>query len=719
MIEKAGLSLAKRSFWESNAFGRRRRRIRSKPRQFCLAACAIALCTASALAHAHDTAPLQPTPVSVPLISGVELQYFDNSVRPQDDFYRYVNGKWLESTDIPADKSSYGSFVELRDETLSELRSIIEKLQSLTSPAEPQDRKVADLYASFMDESALEQLNAKPLDAQLAEIETLHDKADIAPLLARFHKLGISAGFVPRVHLDAKDPTRYAFELRQGGLSLPDRDYYLLNNEKFVAIRGQYEAHVTKMLALVGDPAAAQNAKDVLALETALARIQWTKVQNRDPVKTYNKLSFGELASLVADFNWATYLEGNGIGTRTDFVLVAQPSYFEGLNTVLRDTPLDVWKAYLRWHLVSDLAPYLSKNFVDEDFSFYGKVLRGTEQDEPRWKRGIRLVDQSIGEALGKLYVDEFFPPQAKDRMDRLVKNLLEACKTAIGSMEWMGPVTRQRAQEKLAKFATKIGYPAKWRDYSALRIERGDLLGNVLRARAFEFDRELRKLGRPVDRGEWEMTPQTVNAYYNPEMNEIVFPAAILRPPFFNARADDAINYGGIGAVIGHEISHGFDDQGSQYDGDGKLLGTPGWFTEQDLTRFRERTHALVEQYAAYAPVPGFPINGELTLGENIADNAGLAIAYRAYRLSLDGAQAPVMDGFSGDQRFFIGWAQVWRSKTRENQAILWIKSNPHSPAEFRGLLPERNLAPFYGAFGVKPGDKMYLAPDKRVTIW
>ncbi len=378
-----------------------------------------------------------------------------------------------------------------------------------------------------------------------------------------------------------------------------------------------------------------------------------------------------------------------------------------------------MWKAYFRWHLLNDYAPYLNKDFVDANFAFYGTSLRGIEQNRPRWKRGVALVDGSIGEALGKLYVAKYFPPASKARMDQLVNNLIAAYRADIGTLDWMGPQTKQKAADKLAKLAVKIGYPVKWRDYSSLQIVKGDLVGNVMRANEFEYQRNLNKIGKPVDRTEWQMTPQTVNAYYDPEHNEIVFPAAILQPPFFDPKADDAVNYGGIGAVIGHEISHGFDDQGSQYDANGDLLNPPGWFTKADLAAFKAKTHALVAQYSAYAPVPGYHVNGELTLGENIADNSGLAIAHKAYQLSLNGQPAPVIDGLTGDQRFYMGWAQVWRSKARENETILLIKSDPHSPAQIRGTVPEMNQAAFYAAFDVKPGDKMYLAPEQRVTLW
>ncbi len=660
------------------------------------------------------------TAAGAPLGSGIETQYFDDSVRAQDDFYRHVNGKWLEETEIPADKGSYGSFVKLADDTLEQLRTVIERLSQSKAAADPDTRKVIDLYASFIDEPALEALDLKPLAAELAAIAALKDKSQIPGVIAHFGQLGVTAPYRLRVHQDAKDATRYVVDLVQGGLGMPDRDYYLDTGERLTQIRANYLQHVETMLRLAApDTVAAQQAGEILALETALAKVQWTKVENRDPVKRYNRVDIGRLPELARGYDWKEYLHDAGIAGKVDYVVVSQPSYITGFNALLESTPLPVWKSYFRWRLLSEFAPYLSKRFVDADFAFYGTSLRGIVQNLPRWRRGVQLVDGAIGEALGRIYVAEYFSPQSKARMDTLVRNLLAAYLADIDTLEWMSAETKLKAHEKLALFTAKIGYPDKWRDYSALRIVPGDLVGNVMRANAFEYQRNVRKLGQPIDRNEWEMRPQTVNAYYNPEKNEIVFPAAILQPPFFNVQADDAVNYGGIGAVIGHEISHGFDDQGSQYDGHGNLLSAPGWFTAADLEHFKTRTHALVEQYAAYSPVPGFPINGELTLGENIADNSGLAIAYKAYQLSLGGAPAPIIDGLSGTQRFFIGWAQVWRNKTRENEAILRIKSDPHSPPQFRGTVPEMNQAPFYEAFEVKAGDKMYLPPDQRVTLW
>ncbi len=680
-------------------------------------ACAAAVC-ASLLAGSAQCATAS-APQAPPRASGIDMRYFDNSVRAQDDLYRHVNGKWLDHAAIPADKGTYGAFENLADDVQNQLRGLIEALQRSTDPSDREQSKIADLYASFMDEAALERLGTKPLGAELARVNALKSRSDVAALIAHFNRIGVAAPFTPRVHQDARDSAKYVFDLRQDGLGMPDRTYYLQNDPRFVSLRKLYTAHVEHMLSLAGDPHAARDAQNILALETELALVQWTRVENRDPAKTYNKITLAGLSRLAPGYDWKRYLAESGVNGRVDSLVVGQPSYIARFDTILQKTPISVWKAYFRWRLLSDFAPFLSRGFVDQSFAFYGTALRGIEQNEPRWRRGVRLVDLSLGEALGKLYVARYFPPESKVRMDRLVQNLLAAYRADISTLDWMGPQTRQKAAEKLAKLDIKIGYPTRWRDYTALTIVRGDLVGNVVRARKFEYDRNLHKLGQPVDRTEWSMTPQTVNAYYNAERNEIVFPAAILQPPFFNPLADDAVNYGGIGAVIGHEISHGFDDRGSQYDGQGNLLAPPGWFTPADLSRFKERTQALVAQYSAYAPVPGYPINGELTLGENIADNSGLAIAYKAYQRSLNGRDAPVIDGMTGAQRFFIGWVQVWRAKTRDQLAIERIKTNPHSPERFRGTIPEMNQAAFYESFDVKPGDKMYLAPEKRVSLW
>jgi predicted metalloendopeptidase len=654
-----------------------------------------------------------------PLLSGIDTQYIDESARPQDDFYQYVNGKWLATTEIPPDKSSYGTSDHLIDVVQDQLRSIVEGLQQSADPTEPDQRKIADLYSSFMDEAAVERLGLTPLAAEFARIDALKHTRDIAALIAHLNRIGVDAPYAALVHQDAKDSSRYVFDLHQAGLGLPDRDYYLQDDDRLKRIRGQYGQHVEKMLTLAGDKRAMRDAKDIIALESALAGLQWTRVEDRDPVKTYNRVELDKLADVVPGYAWKAYLAASGVVGRTDYLVISQPSYLSGFGKLLQQTSLPVWKAYFRWCLLNEFAPYLSKKFVDEHFDFYGTVLRGAEQNTPRWKRGIGLVNEAMGQGLGKIYVARYFPPESKARVDQLVKNLLAAYRADIDTLDWMGPETKQKAQAKLAKFTVQIGYPTKWRDYSALRIVNGNLVSDVIRARAFEYERNLHKLGQPIDRTEWHMTPQTINAYNNPEQNEIVFPAAYLQPPLFNAAADDAVNYGGIGTTIGHEISHGFDDKGSQYDGDGNLLSPPGWFTPADLERFKAKTRALVAQYSAYAPVPGYPINGELTLGENIADNSGVAIAYKAYKLSLGGQAAPVIDGLTGEQRFFMGWAQKWRGKTRDSQAILQIKSDPHSPRSIRGTVPEMNQTAFYEAFGVKDGDRMYLPPERRVTIW
>jgi putative endopeptidase len=676
-------------------------------------ACLVASC------GTQPETPKPAVPAARVLVSGIDMQYVDDSVRSQDDFYKHVNGKWLATTEIPVDRGAYGTWDKLSDESLEALRTVVEELQKSIDTADPDQQKIADLYSSFMDEVGLEDAGLKPLDKEFAKIDGLKDKKEIPSLIAHFNRIGVSAPYSPRVRQDAKDSTKYAFVLRQDGLGMPDRDYYLLNDDKLKRTRILYGEHVEKMLTLAGDKAAAKDARDILALETELAKVQWTKVENRDPVKTYNKVEFAKLSNVAPGYDWTAYLADAGVDGKTDYLVISQPSYIEGFNKLLQSVPLSVWKAYFRWLLLSDISPYLNKSFVDENFAFNGTALRGIPQNEPRWKRGVGIVENSIGEGLGKLYVAKKFPPESKARMDLLVKNLLAAYKADIDTLDWMSRETKEKAQQKLAKIATKIGYPMKWRDYTALHIVKGDLVGNVIRAQTFEYNRKLNKLGKPIDRGEWFTTPQTVNCFYNWTMNEIIFPAAILQPPFFNPLADDAVNYGAIGGLIGHEISHGFDDQGSQFDGDGNLLGKPGWFTQADQDKFSAKAHALVEQYAAYEPVPGYHVNGELTLGENIADNSGLAIAYKAYRLSLASREAPVIDGLTGDQRFFSGWAQMWREKIRENELIVKIKSNPHAPDELRGTVPEMNMAPFYATFGVKQGDKMYIAPDKRVTIW
>jgi putative endopeptidase len=683
-------------------------------------ACAIGIAGLAACASNQTpavTASAQERAQQPALRSGIDLQYVDGSVRPQDDAYQYLNGKWLRTFQLPPDKGLVGSFTAIEDATEEQLRSIVDGLdQASLSDGDADAKKLADLYASFMNEEQLEALGLKPLQAELAAIDAIKELSALPALMAHLNAIGAGAPYGLGINLDARNSTQYAVILFQGGLGMPDRDYYLKDDAKLKDARASYRAHVEKMLSMAGESKAADYAAAILNLETSLARIQWTRVEDRDPIKTYNKTAITELSALMPGYDWQRYVRGAGIEGKVDSVIIRQPSYFTGLGKVIANTPLPVWKAYFKWRVLSAAAPYLSKAFVDERFAFTGGVLRGVPENQPRWKRGIALLDTGIGESLGKLYVAKYFPPQHKARMQALVQNLLEAYRRDIDTLDWMSAETKVGAQAKLAKMLPKIGYPDQWRDYGALKISRDDLRGNVVRANEFEYRRNLAKLGKPVDHGEWRMRPQTVNASYNPTSNEITFPAAILQPPFFDATADDAANYGGIGAVIGHEMSHGFDDQGSQFDADGNLHD---WFTKADHDKFAEKTKALVAQYNAYEPVPDYHVNGALTLGENIGDNSGLAIAYKAYRISLAGHEAPVIDGFTGDQRLYLGWVQVWRGKVREAEAIQRIKADPHSPPAVRGTAPLRNQAGFYAAFGLKPGDKMYLPPDQRVNIW
>lgn len=652
-------------------------------------------------------------------VSGINPQELDAAVRPQDDPYQYVNGRWLASFEIPADKGRYTQFSKVLDSTQVQLHALVDRLQSATGGADADQQKLADLYASFMDESAVEALGIRPLARELARIDGITNRNQIPALIAHLNRIGVPAPYTAAVQQDAKDAARYVVVLQQDGLGMPDRDYYLQDESRIKQIRDRYLAHTQKMLTLAGDKNATTEARDIMALETAIAKAQWTKVENRNPIKIYNKFALPKLDSLAVGYNWNAYLNESGLQGKVNDLIISQPSYIAGFNKLLRETPLSTWKSYFRLRVLKAYAPYLNKAFVDENFAFEGKVLQGSEENEARWKRGVELLDSAIGEALGQRYVVKYFPPPYKERMDQLVKNLLAAYEADIGTLDWMGQETRHKALEKLALFTTKIGYPAKSRDYGALQIVRSDLVGNVVRANEFEYQRNLNKLGHVIDRAEWGMTAPTVNAYYNPALNEIVFPAGILQPPFFNANADDAVNYGAIGSVIGHEISHGFDDEGSQYDGHGNLLDPPGWFTQADLEHFKKRTQALIEQYSAISPMPGYSVNGELTLGENIADNSGLAIAYKAYELSLGGKPAPVIDGLTGEQRFYLGFVQVWRAKFRENDLIKQLKTDPHSPDRTRGTLPVRNQAGFYSAFGVKEGDRMYLPSEKRVSLW
>ena len=666
----------------------------------------LALSLLTALAGAAD-------PVTSAPVSGIDLQYIDNSVRSQDDFFAHLNGLWLKTVEIPSDKSSWGSFAKLRDDTTPQLRGIIEAAQQ-DGKAGSERRKIGDFYTSFMDEKRLAALGVRPLAGELSRISAVRDKKALPALIAHLSQLGVNTPYAGYVGQDARDSSKYAAYISQAGLGMPDRDYYL--DAKLAPMKAKYQLHVEKILGLAGIKDAAASAAAIVALETALAEVQWTKVENRDPVKRYNKVDIAKLAALTPGYDWNSGLAAAGIANKVSHVIVNQPSYLTGLNQIVDKTDLAAWKAYFAWQLLHSYAKYLSPDFVDANFAFYGSALTGVTEMEPRWKRGVGAIEGVLGEGVGKLYVEKYFPAERKVRMQALVKNLLAAYRESMETITWMSPETRKEAQAKLAKFTPKIAYTNKWRDYSALAILPDDLAGNMMRSAHFSYNRQVAKLGQPIDREEWGMTPQTVNAYYSSTMNEIVFPAAILQPPFFDANADDAVNYGAIGAVIGHEISHGFDDKGSQSDGDGNLRD---WWTREDRKNFAARTDMLVRQYDGYSPVAGYHVNGALTLGENIADNSGLAIAFKAYQISLGGKEAPVIDGLTGNQRFYMGFAQVWRSKMRDEQQIALIKSDPHAPGQFRANGTLQNQPGFYAAFGVKEGDRMYLAPEQRVIIW
>ncbi|MES2683301.1 MAG: M13-type metalloendopeptidase, partial [Pseudomonadota bacterium] len=578
----------------------------------------LAACGKKTEAPAAEAAPVAAAeaPAAKVLTAGINQAHFDTASRPQDDLFRAVNGKWLDTFPIPADKSNYGSFTKLDDDSEAQLKVIIEEMAAKKEVAAgSEEQKIRDFYNAFMDEAKLEELGVKPLEPTFAKIDALADKAALSGLMAALVREGYRMPIVPYIHQDNRKATEYIGDLYQSGLGLPDRDYYLLNDAKFKSIRESYAAHIEKMLTLAGIKDGAKAAKDIIALETRLAKAHWDKVENRDPIKGYNKLDAAALKKLSAEIDWAVYLKGIGFDA-LPAIIVSQPSYITGLGKEIKSTSLDNWKIYLKWMALSSSAESLNKAIVDESFAFNGKTLNGIQEIRPRWKRGVEATEGALGEALGKVYVGRHFPPENKARMEALVANLMKAYEGSIKTLAWMSEESKTKALEKLAKFSVKIGYPNQWRDYAALEVKAGDLAGNLARATAFEYQRNLAKLGKPIDRNEWGMTPQTVNAYYNPEMNEIVFPAAILQPPFFNVDADDAVNYGGIGAVIGHEISHGFDDQGSQFDGDGNLSM---WWTKEDRAKFDALGAKLAAQYDKYEPVKGYFVNGKFTLGENI----------------------------------------------------------------------------------------------------
>jgi putative endopeptidase len=650
----------------------------------------------------------------IPLQSGIDVAGMDKSVRPQDNLFAYANGTWVENTAIPADQSAWGSFNILRDTGLAQLRAIIEDV-SKDAGADEAGAKIGNFYNAWLDVERANTLGVKPLEDLFARIDALEDFDDVVAFFGATNELGLDAPFQLFISQDVKQPDRYVIITWQSGLGLPDRDYYFDETGRGQEIRDEYVRYVEKMLALSGYKDSTGAAERIMALETRLAEHHWDKVVNRDANKRYNKTSSAELENMLSNFDLDAYFEGVGTGPQ-EYLIVSQPSYMQAMNEIAPTVELSIWKEYLRLQALTSYADYLSQDFVDADFDFYGKTLQGRLEQQPRWKRAVDSINGNLGELLGKLYVERHFPPEAKARMEDMVANLILAYEESITNLDWMSEETKAKALEKLAKFTPKIGYPEEWKDYSGLEVSPDDLVGNIQSARVLNHYREVDKLGKPVDRSEWFMTPQTVNAYYNPPMNEIVFPAAILQPPFFILEAEDARNYGAIGLVIGHEIGHGFDDQGSKYDGNGNLTN---WWTEADRAAFDERTQALVEQYNGFEPLPGLFVNGELTLGENIGDLGGAAIALRAYQLSLDGKESPVIDGMTGRERFFLGFAQVWRSKYRPEATELRVKSDPHSPPVYRvnGVVP--NIDAFYDTFGVSEGDGHWLPPEERVHIW
>jgi putative endopeptidase len=649
------------------------------------------------------------------LSSGIDTTTFDHSVRPQDDFFRYVNGGWLKKTEIPADASSWGAFQELRENSRNAEHELFESASKANGPAGSPERKVGDLYASYMDTARVEKLGTAPLQPELKYISELRTSSQLPAYFAHFAHLGVQGPIGVFVGADGKNSNENILQVSQSGLGLPDRDYYLKTDPKMVSTRTAYVAYITQLLTLAKQPDPAGAATRIVALETQIATPQWDRAHNRDRNATYNKMTVADLAALTPSYNWTRYLEGAGLSKATN-VVVRQPDYIKAVDPILASTPASTWREYLTFKYLDDFAEVLPSAFVQARFAFRGKTLSGQQELATRWKQAVDGTNSTLGEAAGTLYIAKYFKPEAKARMDALVKNMINAYKVGIDSLEWMSPETKAQAKEKLAHFAVKIGAPDKPRDYSALVIKRDDLFGNETRDREFEYADMQSRLGKPVDKGRWGMTAPTVNAQYNSSANDITFPAAILQPPFFNANADDAVNYGAIGAVIGHEIGHGFDDQGRKSDGEGNLRD---WWTAADAQKYEERTTKFGAQYDAINPIDDLHINSKLTMGENIGDLSGLAQAYRAYHISLNGKEAPVIDGLTGDQRFFIGFAQIWRGKMRDDALRQQLLTNPHSPGDYRAFVPLVNNDAFETTFNVKPGDKMYLAPADRVKIW
>jgi putative endopeptidase len=675
------------------------------------------LIAASATALLAACSPSKPEPAAeAPKAAlgtfGVDLAHRDEAVKPGDDFFRYANGKWLATFQMPADKARYGSFDALGEKSENDVKTILDELAATPPAAGTVGAKVSDMYASWMDEAAIEARGVEPLKPYLDQINAVSTKADLVKLIA---SIDYASPFGLAIEADPQDPTRYAVWAAQGGIGMPDRDYYLEKGETFDKYRTAYKAYVTKIFELLGDANPAASADTVIKFETEVAKGHWAQTELRIPEKAFKSMTMADFKKLAPNIDWDAFAANLGLPKLDRVVAYGDTAVAKGAKLV--DTqPLDAWKKYLTFHIASDNAGNLTKAFDDASFDFYGKTLQGREVKRDRWKRGVGMLDNNIGEGVGEVYVAKFFPPENKQKMDALVANLRTALEGRLKSLPWMDEPTRAEALKKLEKFDPRVGYPVKWRDYSAMQVEKGKHFENMVNSRKFEWNRQVARLGQTVDRDEWGMNPQTVNAYYNPLMNQITFPAAILQPPFFDPNADAAVNYGAIGAVIGHEIGHGFDDQGRAFDEAGKQRN---WWTADTDAKFRVQTAKLGGQYSKYCPVADLCIKGELTMGENIGDLGGLTMAYTAYKLSLNGQEAPVIDGFTGDQRFFLAWAQVWRATGRDDDTRQRLVTDPHSPPEFRVNGVVRNMDEWYTAFNVQPGDKLYLPPEERVKIW
>ena len=680
-----------------------------------IAASAFTLLLAACGQDNTATSTVEVADVEVEKHSGLLLENMNRDIRPGDDFNAYVNGTWIDTNEIPADRASNSVGLIVHEEATANVKTIIEEAANGDFAKGSDEQKVGALYASYMDMETRNQLGVTPLEPEFAKVEALENHEQLAVYFAEANKVGVDLPFALAQYVDFKNPNSYMMYTWQAGLGLPDREYYFEQGERSDEIRKAYVSHVEKMFAKAGMADGENAAKMIMALETRMAAEHMKKEQTRDMVALYNKIPLDELSGLMPDFAWDAYL-GTAAISGIDGLVVTQLDHMRALNDIIKDTSMDDWKTYLRWKVLDASASLLSEKLDQQNFEFYSKTLRGIEQPLPRWKRAVANVNGNLGEVVGKVYVARHFPPQAKEQMLELVNNLIKAYDISIRELDWMGDETKTQALDKLSKFTPKIGYPDNWEDYTRLEIESDDLVGNMQRSNMFVYEKNLARQGGPVDKSEWGMTPQTVNAYYNPPLNEIVFPAAILQPPFFDLDADDAVNYGSIGAVIGHEIGHGFDDSGSTFDGDGVLRN---WWTDEDKAEFEKRTAKLVEQYSAFKPFDDLNVNGEFTLGENIGDLGGLSIALLAYKLSLDGKEAPEMDGFTGEQRVFIGYAQGWLGKSRDEALRQQINTDPHSPRQYRVNGVVRNVPEFYELFDIAETDALYLAPEDRVKIW